>query len=216
MKRVFGMVEAVFDGAYLIIALIIGFFLILTRQGDQAAVLAGIMAVTLAGGDAFHLIPRIMVIVTKQEERLRAALGRGKQITSITMTVFYLILWQVGLMIYAPAGMGFWTGLVYALAVVRILLCLMPQNQWTDRYPPVSWGVWRNIPFFLLGAAVAILFFVNRSLVPGLGFMWLAIVLSFGFYIPVVLWSNRNPKVGILMLPKTCAYLWVLFMCLYL
>ena len=46
--------------------------------------------------------------------------------------------------------------------------------------------------------------------------MWLAILLSFAFYLPVVLWSNQNPKVGILMLPKTCAYLWMLAMCLSL
>ncbi len=44
--------------------------------------------------------------------------------------------------------------------------------------------------------------------------VWLTIVLSFGCYLPVVLWSNRSPGVGMLMLPKTCAYLWILVMCL--
>lgn len=43
-----------------------------------------------------------------------------------------------------------------------------------------------------------------------------AVLLSFGFYLPVVLWSNRQPKVGMLMLPKTCCYLWLLVMCLSL
>ena len=38
--------------------------------------------------------------------------------------------------------------------------------------------------------------------------MWLTIVLSFGFYIPVVLWSGTYPMVGMLMIPKTCAYVW--------
>ena len=38
--------------------------------------------------------------------------------------------------------------------------------------------------------------------------MWLTIALSFGFYIPVVLWSELYPMVGILMIPKTCAYVW--------
>ena len=38
--------------------------------------------------------------------------------------------------------------------------------------------------------------------------MWLTIALSFGFYIPVVLWSDLYPVVGILMIPKTCAYVW--------
>lgn len=38
--------------------------------------------------------------------------------------------------------------------------------------------------------------------------MWLSIVLSFGFYIPVVLFSGRNETIGLLMIPKTMAYVW--------
>ena len=39
-------------------------------------------------------------------------------------------------------------------------------------------------------------------------FMWLTIVLSFAFYIPVVLWADVIPMIGMLMIPKTCAYVW--------
>ncbi|WP_066714189.1 hypothetical protein [Clostridium sp. Marseille-P299] len=216
MKRVFGIFEAVFDALYLIAALILGFILISSKLDNDARILAGIMAIVLACGDAFHLLPRILLIITHKEERLRRSLGIGKQITSITMTVFYLFMWQIGLMIFSPNVGNLWTYLVYFLAAVRILLCLLPQNRWQDRYPPVSWGIWRNIPFFLQGAVVALLFFLQRNITQGFGFMWLAIVLSFGFYLPVVLWSNRNPKIGMLMLPKTCCYLWMLAMCLSL
>lgn len=38
--------------------------------------------------------------------------------------------------------------------------------------------------------------------------MWLTIVLSFAFYIPVVLWVDVVPMIGMLMIPKTCAYVW--------
>jgi hypothetical protein len=37
-------------------------------------------------------------------------------------------------------------------------------------------------------------------------FMWLTIVLSFAFCIPVVLWADAVPLIGMLMIPKTCAY----------
>lgn len=216
MKRVFGTVEAAFDALYLIVAFIIGIILILTGTGNMARLTAGVMALVLAGGDAFHLMPRMKVIITGQEEALRRALGRGKQITSITMTMFYLLLWQVGLSAFELKTAGFWNYTVYALAALRILLCLLPQNKWTDRYPPVSWGILRNTPFFLLGAVVAGLFFLQRSTVQGLGLMWVAVAVSFTFYLPVVLWSNKNPKIGMLMLPKTCAYIWMLSMCLLL
>ena len=38
--------------------------------------------------------------------------------------------------------------------------------------------------------------------------MWLTIVISFGFYIPVVLFADAVPMIGMLMIPKTCAYVW--------
>lgn len=216
MKRVFGLFEVVFDTVYLGTALLAGGILLLAAQADTPRLMAGVMALTLGFGDAFHLIPRMKVVLTGQEEILRPALGRGKQITSVTMTIFYLILWQIGLLLYHPAHVTFWTWLLYALSAVRILLCLLPQNQWQNRYPPVRWGIWRNIPFFLSGAMVAVLFFLYRSAVPGFGLMWAAIALSFAFYLPVVLWSNRHPAIGMLMLPKTCAYVWMLFLCLSL
>jgi len=216
MKRVFGAVEAVFDIFYLAAASILGFILLSSALDNSARALAGVMALMLVGGDAFHLLPRIVVIMTGQEEQFRRVLGRGKQITSITMTLFYLLLWQIGVVIFSPKDISFWSYLVYILTAVRIFLCLLPQNKWAERYPPVTWGIWRNVPFFLQGMTVAGLFFLQRSTVPGLGLMWLAIALSFAFYFPVVLWANKNPKIGMLMLPKTCVYLWMLAMCMTL
>lgn len=216
MKRVFGTVEALFDILYLFSALILAIILLLSSQGNPARILTGIMALVLVGGDAFHLLPRLLVIRTGREEQLRKALGTGKQVTSITMTLFYLLLWQIGVLVTSPKDISFWSYMIYTLTVVRVFLCMLPQNKWQERYPPVTWGIVRNIPFFLQGAIVAVLFFLQRSNLSGLSLMWLAISLSFAFYLPVVVWANRNPKIGMLMLPKTCSYLWMLAMCLSL
>ncbi len=216
MKRVVGIVEAVFDIAYLVSAISIGLLLISGDSSSLPRVLAGLMALVLAGGDAFHLLPRISVILTGREADRRRALGRGKQITSVTMTVFYMLLWHIGVLAFSPRNILFWSYAVYVLAGVRILLCLLPQNKWEERYSPPSWGVWRNVPFFLLGLLVAGLFFFFRNSVDGLSLVWLAVLLSFAFYLPVVLWAHKNKKIGMLMLPKTCVYLWLLTMCLSL
>ena len=42
--------------------------------------------------------------------------------------------------------------------------------------------------------------------------MALAIILSFALYVPVVLWGNVFPVVGVLMIPKTLAYVWIVLM----
>lgn len=212
MKRVFGMVEAIFNIVYLMSATIIAVVLFVSANDGLIKILAAVMASVLVIGDAFHLVPRILVVITKKEDRLRKALGIGKQITSITMTIFYLILFQVGVIVFKTEDIFWWMIIIYALAIIRIVLCLLTQNKWIERYPPLKWSVWRNIPFFMLGIVVAWFYFINRTYIKELQAVWLAIILSFTFYLPVVLWSNKNSKIGMLMLPKTCVYVWILVM----
>ena len=43
-----------------------------------------------------------------------------------------------------------------------------------------------------------------------------AIIISFGCYTPVTLFSKTKPKVRLLMILKTCAYMWIIAMRLQL
>ena len=81
--------ESTFDIAYLVFAIIFGIILIIKRK-DKIALLFGIMTLILGIGDAFHLIPRVISYFINDELILYK--GVGKLITSITMTVFYLLL----------------------------------------------------------------------------------------------------------------------------
>lgn len=102
------------------------------------------------------------------------------------------------------------TAAVCLLAALRIALCLFPQNRWLRAESPLAWGVYRNIPFALLGLLILVLFYRSARENGDRDFrnMWLTIALSFGFYIPVVLWADAVPMIGMLMIPKTCAYVW--------
>ena len=202
-------VETLFDTVYLISVITIGILMI--RKGTQKQYrLFGIMAVVLGAGDSFHLVPRALALCTIGLENFTTALGTGKFITSITMTVFYILLYYVWRSRYQIEGKKNLTVLVYLLSGARILLCLFPQNEWLSASAPLSWGIIRNIPFALLGLLIIVLFYneAKRRQDKSFRFMWLTIVLSFGFYIPVVLWADAIPMIGMLMIPKTCAYVW--------
>lgn len=211
-SRGFARLEIAFDALYLCAASVIGIF-VLANARQLVQVLAGILALVLAGGDLFHLAPRMAAVLAGTEKSLRKALGLGKQITSVTMTVFYVLLWHIGALLFSPAPAHGWSLLVYFLAGIRIALCLFRQNGWYDEHPPQNWALYRNLPFFLLGLAVAVLFGIHAQQIPALQWMCLAILLSFAFYLPVVLWSGRHRMLGMLMLPKTCVYVWMLLMC---
>ena len=206
--------ETLFDIVYLCSVITIGILMIRGSRGNHQFRLFGWMAVILGAGDAFHLVPRAVALCTTDLENYTAALGLGKAVTSITMTIFYVLLYLVWRQRYQVAGRGGLTAAVYGLAGLRIVLCLMPQNQWLSADAPLSWGIYRNIPFALLGLLVVVLFYQAAKQHQDRAFrwMWLTIVLSFAFYIPVVLWSDAVPLVSILMIPKTCAYVWAVLM----
>lgn len=206
-------VETLFDTIYLITVITIGIVMIRKNNGNKQYHLFGIMAVVLGAGDSFHLIPRAFALCTTGLENFTVALGVGKFITSITMTIFYILLYYVWRIRYQIKGKNEITIIVYLLSGLRIFLCLFPQNQWLSATSSLSWGIYRNIPFALLGLLIIVLFYKSAKEQKDSKFqwMWLTIVLSFGFYIPVVLWADKIPIIGMLMIPKTCAYVWTVF-----
>ena len=203
-------VETVFDLVYLLSVIAIGITMIRKSKENGQYRLFGIMAVVLGAGDAFHLIPRALALCTTGLDQFTVALGTGKFITSVTMTVFYVILYYVWRARYQIQGKRELTAAVYLLAAARIVLCLFPQNQWLSAEAPLSWGIYRNIPFALMGLLIIVLFYrsAHKNGDTQFRYMWLTIVLSFAFYIPVVLWADAIPMIGMLMIPKTCAYVW--------
>lgn len=209
--------EPIFETAYLIIVILLGILTLRAGKGRKQFILFGLMAIVLGCGDAFHLVPRMWALITTGTTTLpqqAAALGFGKLVTSITMTVFYVMLYHIWQLRYKKSSTRGLTICIYLLAAARIILCLMPQNQWLSPDAPLSWGIYRNIPFVVLGLIVIVLYFVQaqKSKDKPFSLMWLAITLSFLFYIPVVLFADQNPTIGMLMIPKTCAYVWIVLM----
>ena len=202
--------ETLFDAVYLISVITIGLLMIRGSRGNGQFRLFGFMAVVLGAGDAFHLIPRAVALCTTGLENYTVSLGLGKWITSITMTIFYVLLYYVWHSRYQVIDHKGTTAAVWVLALSRAALCLMPQNAWTSADAPLTWGVYRNIPFAILGALVVVLFYrsAKETQDKPFRFLWLTVVLSFACYIPVVLFADAVPAVGMLMIPKTCAYVW--------
>lgn len=99
--------ETAFDAFYLTFVIVIGVLMLRRCGGNRQYRLFGAMAVVLGAGDAFHLVPRAIALCTTGLADYTAALGVGKMITSVTMTVFYVLLYYVWQLRYAkPSGAG--------------------------------------------------------------------------------------------------------------
>lgn len=200
--------ETLFDVVYLVSVVVLGIIMIKKSSGRKQYLLFGIMAVTLGFGDSFHLIPRAIALCTTGLASYTVALGIGKLITSITMTLFYVLMYYAYRERYKVSRNNNLTIVVWTMAICRIILCLMPQNAWTSENAPLLWGIYRNIPFTILGAIIVVLYYKSSRNDKDFRNMWLSIVISFACYIPVVLFADKMPLIGMLMIPKTCAYVW--------
>lgn len=203
------MTETVFDAAYLATVLACAVVMLFEGEifGDRW--IFGLAALLLCLGDAFHLVPRV-ISAWEEKRDYTKFLGRGKLIASITMTLFYLLLWQIGVGQFGAKALLPFTAALYILAALRIALSLFPQNKWQENASPLKWSLLRNIPFFLMGAFTAALFMSAHFKAGAYPYLWLAVIISFACYIPVVFFSQKHPKVGMLMLPKSLAYVAVI------
>ena len=196
--------ESTFDILYLLFAIVFGCLILLrARSGTEKRM--GAAALILGLGDAFHLVPRVLNYFSSAD--LTAALGLGKLVTSVTMTVFYVLLYYVWLGYYRVREDRRVTIAVWTLAAVRVILCLFPQNGWLQNDSGMTWGVIRNVPFAALGALMIALFFRKRTETRRFAPIWVYILLSFLFYIPVAVGAGAVPMLGMLMLPKTVCYI---------
>ncbi|MPN27861.1 hypothetical protein SDC9_175295 [bioreactor metagenome] len=127
------------------------------------------------------------------------------------MTIFYVILYRIWELRFDIKNSTNLRAVIGVLAAIRIILCFFPQNQWFIYNSPISWGIYRNIPFAIMG--IIMIYIMYREAVKhkdkDYKFMALAVFLSFALYIPVVLWGTIYRPVGILMIPKTLAYVWI-------
>ncbi|MBQ8161851.1 MAG: hypothetical protein IJ083_14060 [Clostridia bacterium] len=195
--------ESTFDILYLVFAIVSG-ILILRRAKNKTEKHMGLAALILGCGDAFHLLPRVLNYFVEAD--FTKALGIGKLVTSITMTVFYVLVYWVWLGHYKEKESRSLTVCVGVLTALRVVLCLFPQNGWLENSSDVTWGIIRNVPFVILGAVICWLYWKKRGEDRVFRFVWLYILLSFLFYIPVAVAAGIVPILGMLMLPKTVCY----------
>lgn len=204
--------EAVFCIAYLVFDLTATILFFVNADGSRARLLFGVLTLVLGGGDAFHLVPRIVKAFYGDLPKVEWWSGLGLMVSSITMTVYYVLLFYVWKAIFPhTACPAILPVLIWVSAALRITLCLFPQNNWFQPEGNPRWGICRNIPFAVTGLCLVILFFLSGNTGGyGLWRMSVAIVISFACYFPVVLWAKKKPMVGMLMIPKTMAYIWMI------
>jgi hypothetical protein len=216
--------EIVFNIAYL--AAIWTLVMIMFRRYDRTApgsrpVARWILVAfaLLALGDTGHVGLRVVAYALGDlgttfvllGERL-LLIGVGSFATAVTVTLFYgfmLLAWRARF----HQRLGWFEWLLVAAAAVRLCILFFPQNGWNNPQTPYAWSLYRNFPLVVQGLGLAYLIFRDALKQHDRTFLWIAgmILVSYICYAPVILFVNRIPLLGMLMMPKTLAYLAVAF-----
>lgn len=139
--------------------------------------------------------------------------GLGALATAITVTFFYVLTldtWRVRFgKTYGP-----FEYLLLGAAVVRLAIMALPANEWASVVPPQPMSLYRNLPLMVQGLGAAYLILRDASRRRDRIFQWIGIMIliSYACYTPVILFVQVAPLLGMLMIPKTMAYLGVAFL----
>lgn len=168
----------------------------------------------LALGDTGHVGFRVIAYSLGRLETQSIVLGipiswvgLGALATAITVTFFYMLMVDVWrLRFHKLLGVAGW--FLLATGVFRLIIMLFPPNDWSQVVPPQPWGLIRNIPLMMLGLGVMILILRDAYRTNDRPFKWIGwmIAVSYAFYTPVILFVQQAPLLGMLMIPKTLAY----------
>lgn len=168
----------------------------------------------LALGDSGHVGFRILALIFGGPESTVAIAGTpirwislGTLATTATVTIFYvlvLIIWKRRF----NKEYGWFGIFLFFMAIVRMVMTMLPINNWNASMPAQPWSTYRNIPLMIQGLGVAYLILRDAKAEKDKAFTQIGymILVSYTFFIPVILFVQKMPLIGMLMIPKTLAY----------
>lgn len=205
--------EILFNAFYLVSLWIIVFNMFnkiknIDSKNEELSKILACCFLLLALGDSAHVGFRVFAYLSGGLLVNAPLLGWGKFITGITVTIFYSLL-VVAWKIRFNEKYNYFTTLLFISAIARIIIMLLPGNEWQSATAPFSFGIYRNIPLLISGLGVDYIILKSAIAADDITFKWIGIMIlvSYGFYIPVILFAHKIPAIGFLMIPKTVAYL---------
>lgn len=162
----------------------------------------------LGFGDTFHVgfrsIAHILGDINYSMGDIKL-IGIGAFATGITVSITYWFFMKAVHTEYPSQKLFNWMSVT---VLIRLLILFFPQNQWFSS-ATYGWTLLRNLPLVVIGILLLVAMFKTKD--PFYKkFAWY-IILSYLFYLPVILFVKFVPMVGMLMMPKTVMYLFMLF-----
>ena len=137
--------EPTFEITYLLVSLFLSIYVIIKSKGRIPYLLLAGMGITLVACDAMAIIPKYIGEWCFRLNDIYLIVGIGRDVIGITMTVIFALIYVSYRVIKKEEVNPAMDWFVSALAAIRIILCLIPENLFQ-----FSESLYRNIPFIAL------------------------------------------------------------------
>jgi hypothetical protein len=205
--------EIAFDIFYLIFIWALDILMLTKRKKVEAAnkraadlILAAFLL--LAIGDTGHVGFRVVAYALGGLEANVHLVGLGSLSTGITIGIVYMLFLEYWRIMFAKPRSAFYY-VLNGVGILRLVIMAFPQNDWESTTPPYGWSLARNIPLMIQGLGLAIVMLQEANKTNnkvGRQLAW-CIFTSYLFYTPVILFYHLWAPIGMLMMPKTVAYM---------
>ena len=161
--------------------------------------------ISLFIGDLGHVGIRLITLLSDSDYGIFGFGVLLETIGLIFLFLFYTNAWRI----HFNKKNSLIFKILIGIGLVGLIILALPQNQWDSEPISYEWSILRNIPWLLQGSILAILIIrdakvENDRLLIRIGIL---ILISYFFYMPVILFVSFEPMLGILMIPGTMIYM---------
>ena len=156
-------IEPIIHILYLTYIFLMGNYFLRNALGNKLYKGFGYFTVILGVADLSYLIPRMYALLTTGIEENIRFIGWGRMSNSIIITFLFLILYEITNKRYSKKHNVPLNKTFYFFTIIRIVLCLMPPNNWFEMIPNSVFSLIRFIPLAVMGLLLMIIIYIHSK-----------------------------------------------------
>lgn len=160
MQKIF---EPIVHIIYLTFIFLMSNYMFRNSVGNKFYKIYGTLALLLGVGDGAYIIPRMYSVLTTGIEDNLKIIGLGRMANSIIITIFFLVLYDAYNERYSKKNRIGLNRIFYILGIIRVIVSLLPWNNWFEINPSSTFALLRFIPLFIMGLLLILLMYLHSK-----------------------------------------------------
>lgn len=209
MQKIF---EPVLHIVYLFIIIMLSRYFIINSLGKRYYRIFGSLSLLLGFADVFYLIPRTYGILTSGIADNIRAIGWGRMGYTIIITLFYMVLYDAHNIRFNKRKNKKLDKTIYGLGIIRMLICLLPGNNWFELVSSQGFAILRLVPLLLMGILLTVITYLHGKKYNDKGYklISLMIILSILFIEPMAIVPEKPTAIIIFTILRTISIVSIL------